>query len=316
MGNETILYYVTQEAVTGSVDHMKRHFWQKVILPSFVMEKEEMTVIAVIIPSLKKEWKPEKLLKLMQETAKKYSEQFADAQIILHPKAEGLLGGKSRQDGLPPIYWTLSEKLLAGIFNGQDETRSEKGNRKKHRENHPASVVLLMGNLLFPEEQMQKFTEIMQPHLPFINRLFILYSADKDGVSDHLAEFYASGIQKDEEPDPQTERIEEAMQHDTENLYYEYGLVSQIQCGNGFTLKRGAIEIGQSPVFFLDCGYPGDIPYGALRRGDFYLDIVSDEKKESLFRRKYREISYLSPRKYLDTLVKSGYDKQRTSKQA
>ena len=58
----------------------------------------------------------------------------------------------------------------------------------------------------------------------------------------------------------------------------------------------------------LPFGYPGTLPYSALRKGDVYLDIVSDEKKESLFRRKYIEISYLSPRKYLDTMVKSGYD--------
>ena len=284
MGSETILYYVTEESITGTINDSKRHFWQKITLSSFVMEKEGMTVIAVIIPSLKKEWKPEKLLKLMRETAEKYREQFSDAEIVLHPKVGQMLGRQEEQDTFSPVYWFLSERLLADIFSRQHEKRDKRGNRNKFGTSQPASVVLLLGNLFFPEEQMQKFMEWMQPYFPRINRLFILYDAE-------------------------TERFEDAIQHDTEELYYEYGLVSQIQCGKGSVLKRFMVESGQSPVLFMDCGYPEGIPYGAVKKGDFYLDIVSDEKKESLFRRKFMEISYISPRKYLDTLVKSGYDK-------
>lgn len=284
MGSETILYYVTEESITGTINDSKRHFWQKITLSSFVMEKEEMTVIAVIIPSLKKEWKPEKLLKLMRETAEKYREQFADAEIVLHPKVGQMLGRQEEQDTFSPVYWFLSERLLADVFGRQQEKRDKRGNRNKFGASQPASVVLLLGNLFFPEEQMQKFMEWMQPYFPRINRLFILYDAE-------------------------TERYEDAIQHDTEELYYEYGLVSQIQCGKGSVLKRFMVESGQSPVLFVDCGYPEGIPYSAVKKGDFYLDIVSDEKKESLFRRKFMEISYISPRKYLDTLVKSGYDK-------
>ena len=292
MGNETILYYVTEESITGTVNYIKRHFWQRITLSSFVMEnmieKREMALIVVIIPSLKKEWKPEKLLKLMLETAAGYREQFAEAEIVLHPKVGQMLGRQEEQDTVSPVYWTLSEEFLADIFSSQHVKRNEKGNeresRKKREGSCPASVVLLFGNLLFPEEQMQKFMELMQPYFPRINRLFILY-------------------------DTETDRFEDALQHDTEELYYEYGLVSQIQCGKGSVLKRFMVESGQSPVLFMDYGYPGGIPFGAIKKGDSYLDIVSDEKKESLFRRKLMEISYISPRKYLDTLVKSGYDK-------
>ena len=292
MGNETILYYVTEESITGTVNYIKRHFWQKITLSSFIIEnmmgKSEMKLIVVIIPAMKKEWKPEKLLKLMQEAAEGYQEQFAEAEIVLHPQVGQMLGRQEEQDTFSPVYRVLTEEFLADIFSRQHVKRNEKGiareSRKKREESCPASVVLLFGNHLFPEEQMQKFMELMQPYFPRINRLFILY-------------------------DTKTDRFEDAIQHDTEELYYEYGLVSQIQCGKGSVLKRFMVESGQSPVLFMDCGYPGGIPFGAIKKGDFYLDVVSDEKKGTLFRRKSMEISYVSPRKYLDTLVKSGYDK-------
>lgn len=100
------------------------------------------------------------------------------------------------------------------------------------------------------------------------------------------------------------------IQEYTDELYYEYGLVSQVICGKDASARRhGGPAGGQSPVLFLDYGYFGTQPLRMLKEGDIYLDVASSEEKEALFRRKYRGIFYQSPRKYLDTMVKSGYDK-------
>ncbi|MCM1037864.1 MAG: hypothetical protein NC434_00965 [Ruminococcus sp.] len=301
MGNETILYYVTQDTITGVtkegkpekkakyVDHGKWRFRRKISLPSFVVESGglEITVITVMIPPLRKGWKPEKLLKQMRETAESYRARFPDMEILLHPQIERMLGrdeGQS-QTAMSAIDWFLAGRLFTEIMRGGGECDNV-CYFKRGCGNRPASVVLMLGNLLFPEEQMQRFLEWMTPYFPYVNRLFVWYDAEEDGQMN-----------------------EESIQQELEDLYYEYGLVSQIQCGKGSALKRRMAESGQSPVFFLDFGYAGGVPFGALKKGDFYLDLFSDEKKEALFRRKYMEISYASARKCLDTLVKSGYDK-------
>ncbi len=274
MGNETILYYVSETSVSGGARMLKPHFWQKITLPSFVMQKEDMTLITVIIPPVYKGWKQETLLQLMREAAGKYEEHLADAQIILHREVLLLLGRPDTLSAFSQVFRSITARFLKEVF-GRPHGRTQGA---------PSSVVLMFGELFFPEEQMRQFMELMQPYFAWINRLLILCDTNE------------------------AEHFEEAVMYDAEELYYEYGLVSQIQCKKGSVLKRGMIECGHDPVLFMDFGYPGTLPYSALRKGDVYLDIVSDEKKESLFRRKYIEISYLSPRKYLDTMVKSGYD--------
>ena len=272
MGNETIFYYVTEEFVTGIKRDVNIHFWKKIKLSSCVLEKDEITVVVIMIPTLKKGWKKEKLLRMMQEAAAEYPDYSEYAQILIQPQIEQMGIQNGNDLSALPIFLFLTEKILSGALD------------KRPLRGYPESVVLLLGNVLFPEEQMQYFMDMMKPYFPRINHLTILYENDDDRWEDAISEY-------------------------TEEIYYEYGLVTQVRRGSDAPVKKHSVRIGQSTALFLDYGYPDLSHLRALKAGDIYLDVFQTEEKEAIFRRKYMEISYLSPRKYLDTMVKSGYDK-------
>ncbi|MDE5933829.1 MAG: hypothetical protein K2H40_15285 [Lachnospiraceae bacterium] len=318
MGNETIFYYVTEEAITGHKKAVKLHFWQKMKFTSFVVGKNEMTVVTIMIPAVQKGWKSEKLLRLMRETAEKHPLYSGNIRILIQPDVQLLLTEQKhdasetsrmlpqsvQSDTFFSICFPMSEKILREQFPLQN------------RRCGPESVVLLLGELFFPEEQIRHFGEMIQPYLPRVNALTVIYgaedSADRKTETEPFQDMeMQSGMEADAFFDSFQEpgRLEEMIQEYTEELYYEYGLVSQILCGRNSPVRRNSLSGGQSPVLFLDYGHPGTEPLRMLKEGDIYLDIVSSEEKEALFRRKYRGIFYQSPRKYLDTMVKSGYDK-------
>ncbi len=374
MGNETIFYYVTEETVTGLPQSVKKSFWQKRRLDSFVVEKEEMTVVVFLIPRRQKGWKTEKLLRLIQESAEKHPLYFRGAKILVQPEIQHMLASEDKNkqgisenagtrerfgqnDALLSICFPLSEKMLRKQFpvrGGKDwmaEGRSPKaGTGEIHGPKAgPESVVLLMGAVFFPEEQLQHFAEMIGPYLPRVNALTVFYETEdtwdekamgsgeytQDGKSMGSEEYARDGKSmgseeawhgkggkssenvQDEtaaesgrptEEERNASRLREVIQEYTDGLYYEYGLVSRIICGTEAAAGQSSRPYGQSPSLFLDYGYSGKLPFSMLKHGGIYLDIVSSQEKEALFRRKYRGIFYQSPRKYLDTMVKSGYD--------
>ncbi len=497
MGNETILYYVTEEAVTGSDQSMELYFWQKINLRSFVLENDgmdDMTVIAILVPKLEKKgqkpkkWKKEKLLRAMEAAAAALPIAHK-AKVAMQPQVQQIV---SQLEGYPgsafcsdcfaqdtSLLWFLTEKIMQKIlplpYKRQTQNILQKPLQKPIQ-----AVVLMLGDTLFVEEQMQKFYDIMQPYFPYINRLMILYDLEDDVQRMNMQEddirwmnaqednvrqmnmqeddvrrmnmredderrmkvqeddvqrmnmreddvrwmnmrednvrwmnmqedderrmkvqedgvrrmnmredkvrwmnmqedderrmkvqedgvrrmnmreddvqrmnVLEDGVWQDREPgakiwqgsksesglyrdgatwrgelmrqgvigSAQAEedndafatieqaRLEEAIQEYTEELYYEYGLVTWVQQYGKAYVKRQNVRIGQNPALFLDYGISAKIPFHAMQSGDLYLDILSSETKEALFRRKYMDISYFSPRKYLDTIVKSGYDR-------
>ncbi|MDE6750682.1 MAG: hypothetical protein K2K21_16715 [Lachnospiraceae bacterium] len=310
MGNETIfyrtersslIYFVTEESITGSSRCIKPHFWQKVRLSSFDVDEEELYISTVMIPALQKGWKKEKLLRLMRASIAEKTMQSGNTDVVMQPEVQTMSG---QEDTFLSISWSLAGKLL-------DKSQLLKKTTAKRRKPYPETVVLLLGDSLFPEEQMQKFDEMIQPYLPRINHLTILYELNGNSNSNDsniINDIYVSDdTYTDYEYDKN--RWEEAIADYTEELYYEYGLVATVQCGREFSLSRNGRISGQNTVIFLDFGYSGNIPLRVIKAGDIYLDVFSSEKKEAFFRRKCIEVSYISPRKYLDTVVKSGYDK-------
>ena len=341
MGNETIFYYVTEEAVTGYKRNVKTHFWQKIKLSSFVIEEKEMSIVAVMIPTLQKGWKKEKLLRLMQEVITEYPDVFGKTEIILQPEIQQML---MQPDEFPSVFWPLSEKILHEKLNvemhsmakhsrsmakrstGQygvvqlstDQRSAVQLNTEQHsaensmienhfpprKKSHLESVVLMLGDTFFPEEQMQRFSDMMQPYFSYINQLTILYEVDDDTEPEANTEMDAESDGWQEQS-----RWEEILEDYAEEFYYEYGLVSEVRRGRDFRPERQNGGNMQNPMIFLDYGYAGPLPLRAMRAGGIYLDVISSGRKETLIRQKCAEISYLSPRKYLDTVVKSGYDK-------
>ena len=340
MGNETIfyrteksliIYFVTEESITGIRRIIKPHFWQKIKLSSFDVDEEDLHISTVMIPALQKGWKKEKLLRLMQAYITEKTIQSGNADVVMQPEVQAM---SEQEDTFLSISWSLAGKLL-------DKNQLLKKTPTKRRKTYPETVVLLLGDSLFPEEQMHRFDEMIQPYLSYINHLTVLYElndssnsntsnngnisinsntssnsntsnnsniSSNSNDSNNINDIYVSDdMYTDYEYDKS--RWEEAIADYTEELYYEYGLVAIVQCGREFRLNRSSTMNGHNPVLFLDFGYSGNIPLRAIKAGDIYLDVFSSEKKETLFRRKCTEVSYISPRKYLDTVVKSGYDK-------
>ncbi|MCM1048459.1 MAG: hypothetical protein NC433_08545 [Clostridiales bacterium] len=307
MGNETIfyrternplIYFVTEESITGSKRYIKPSFFKKIKLPSFDVDEEGLHIKVVMIPEMKKGWKKEKLFKLMYKSVAEKAAHLEGADIVMQQEVQQILG---QTDLFLPISWQLAQKWIEDRRLDSNRLVKKVSSKvlskvsSKRRGVFAETVVLLLGNSLFLEEQMQKFIEIMQPCFTQINYLTILYEPDEEDT----------GAEVEQEQD----RWEATISEYTEELYYEYGLAAMIQRGSEARINRNSIAGGQGNVLFLDFGYAGNIPLRALKAGDIYIDIFSSVKKETLFKRKYMEIYYISPRKYLDTLVKSGYDK-------
>lgn len=292
MGNETIIYYIAQDKLIGEdrvlprlLQNKKtgRYFLKKAQLPFFKMEQDNLTIYAVMIPGKYQTWKKEKLLRIMSQTQKQIL-QYAKADektvdtIILHPQIRRIFQIESEE--LTTEFLFLTNQILNWLWNRKNQTFE--------------SIVLLLGKEVFPEVQMRYFTQMMQPFFSKINRLLIVYEADPE----------------------EQQRWREAIGESTQDFYYEYGLMAQIAEKSGITKNtiyrgRDRQDDGQrnQPVLFLDYGVSERIPVRWVQSGDTYLDVNASEKKETFLTRKCAEVFYLSPLKYLDTAVKSGYDK-------
>lgn len=238
-----------------------------------MVEQDNLIIYAVMVPSQQKKGKPEKLLRLMRDAQERIV-QSEEERIVLHPDIAEFLNLEKEE--IPDIFFLLSTKIL--------------GLQKKPFD----SVVLLLGKAMFPELQMRHFAEMMQSFFSRMNHLTILYEVDEEEQG----------------------RWQEAIEEYTEAFYYEYGLMAQFvgtkerdsQSRHKRYGRENTRHTGESTLF-IDYGYAGDMPFRMMRAGDTYLDVAASGKKETLLKRKCAEVSYLSPLKYLDTTVKSGYDK-------
>ena len=291
MGNETILYYVFEETITGCKSSAKKHFWQKLKPRTFILEDEDISVVTVMIPTNDKGWSRKKLLDIMNTGISDYENYLGAAKVVIHSEIHETLG---QQESVSTVFWTLLDKLFMDNFSYRS------GNKYQV----PDSVVLLMGNSFFPEEQIERFTDMMQPYFPRINHLSIMYETYGDAEIN-------------------MERLKETIDNFTEMLYYEYGLVVDVYQNEVNAKQRLEEENAQEQMnskrmryihrqlrtLYVDYGYQGSLPYAMMRAGGVYIDVLSSGEKEQRIKKKCSKISYLSPMKYLDTMVKSGYDK-------
>lgn len=252
-----------------------RRLFSKPRLPFFVVNQDVLTICVVMIPEKYQTWRKEKLLHLLTDTQKFILQQNPDLEqgdnhIFLHPRIESLLQMEKEEFSLATLV--LTDQILNKLWSRQRNTFE--------------SIVLLLGKEVFPDIQMRCFVKMMQPFFTQINHLYIVYEAEEEEL----------------------ERWRETLGEYVEAFSYEYGLMTQIT-GRADMRKNILYRGNDKSVLFLDYSTSKELPFRWMRAGDIYLDVNVYEKKEMLLLRKCAEVFYLSPLKYLDTAVKSGYDK-------
>lgn len=141
-------------------------------------------------------------------------------------------------------------------------------------------AVVLLGEPADTDWQMKMTRDLLSPYLPRINRLLIFYEemAETDiwiELGKHLDEYY-----------------------------YEYGLVPQLESyTDEFRCGKAKCK-GMILDYCARFRYPKILPESTA----VYIDTMSTGEKETLLKRKIPQIPYVSPMKYLDTIVKNSYD--------
>lgn len=184
-------------------------------------------------------------------------------------------------------------------------------------------VTVLLGQPHETAQQLEMTWELLEPYLPRVNRM-LLYYEEQETLWDKRDGYPA---------DRETQILEtagtdarEELQELLEVYYYEYGLVPQLVPysrsrtteGVEEEVEKAAKETG--PVG-LRCGkercggvildYCEGFRYPKIAAGEcVYMDIVSDGGKQRLLGRKSPAVAYVSPLKYLDTMVKNSYDRK------
>lgn len=226
-------------------------------------------------------WKPQMLSEAMENVLRRVEGMTDDmTDTWLHPQIAALLTEEysrrwfPREDSVKAITGRLIDRYAGNMLKRNGE------------------VTVLLGAPSDTERQMGMLRELLHPYLPRINRLLIFYEevAETDiwmELGSHLDEYY-----------------------------YEYGLVPQLEpyqnshsgtqeCRTSGELRCGKITCGG---LFLDYGTQFRYPKILPEKEAVYIDVVSGEEKERQLRRKTPRIPYISPLKYLDTMVKNGYD--------
>ena len=274
-----------RKAFMGENTIYKRRLFKRQALQIYETEDGQRSIVTAVLPQEAEKWKPKKLLAQMKGCLKCCPQTD---RILMQPAVEKLLGAS---DTFLEYRDELTEELLI-----------------KFMFDEPKNVVLLPGDMETPGQQLAFFGRLLTPYLPKINHMTVLYS-DRAGADVETRRIMEDDAWKTEDTDAeltyQTERILEAVDAFGEELYYEYGLVVRAESVWDYARHRRE-EDGR--VLYLDGAFGGRMPAYSLKKGDLYLDIASSTILQTRIERLNIDIFYLSPRKYLDTIVKSGYD--------
>ena len=234
--------------------------------------RDEFIVAGCAVPPLyyrRKPWKPQVLSEAMEAVVRRAS---GLTDTYLHPQIAEMLTEAYDKRWFPRrnTQQMLIRYLLEQCTSGVAAQCGE--------------AVVLLGEPIDTGWQMEMTRELLQPYLPKINRLLIFY--------EEIAE---------------TDIWMELGSH-LDDYYYEYGLVPQLEAytesADGFRCGKHRCN-GIILDYCTDFRYPKIMPDGKA----VYIDTVSGENKERLLSRKTPHISYVSPLKYLDTMVKNSYDR-------
>ena len=337
MEQETIIYYYPMpEEMTREENRYaaKKHWFQDASLKTALLARqEEFQVLGCAVPPFyyrRKPWKAQILSETMETVL---GDASGMADTCLHPAVKALLTEEYCSKWMPRASTIrMFIKYLLEEYAGKGFACC-------------SQVTVLLGRPEDTDRQMEMTWELLQPFLPRVNRMVIYYEkqeipqrgewpqrteweeADTESipVDERTAEdrrgrsLPEGGSRRSrdvwEEASGEQEEQEELSEY-LEDYYYEYGLVPQLEP----YVKSRAQPSGESMTAGLKCGkakcggvildYCGQFRYPRmLPEGGIYIDTVSVMEKERQLMRKGLSVPYLSPLKYLDTMVKNSYDR-------
>lgn len=275
MEAEAIVYFHPESEQMNKNNAAKKHWWQDAVLRERNLTAEEtggfFVPVDCPIPPFyyKRKPWPPEILSEVMERVLHRAEGMADA--FLHPNIMTCVSKKyaGRWEMRRETVERLGAGLLAVYAAG---CLYEKGR-----------VTVLLGSPEDTDRQMEVTLELLTPYLPRINSLLFYYE-EVDGVD-----------------------IWEETGYYLEEYGYEYGLVPGMR---PYLAEEEGLRCGKERCggVILDLSATPRCPRMA-REETVYVDLTSDREKERNCIRKNGEILYVSPLKYLDTIVKTGYDR-------
>lgn len=275
METETIIYFHPASEQMYKNNAVKKHWWQDAVLGEKKLTTAEtggfFSPIDCPIPPFyyKKRPWPPEILSEAMERILHHAEGMADA--FLHPDIMTNMSEKyaARWETRRETMERLGACLLASYAAG---CLHEKGR-----------VAVLLGSPEDTDLQMQMTRELLRPYLSRINSLLFYYE-EVEG----------------------TDIWEETGAY-LEEYGYEYGLVPELR--PYFAGEKGpCCKKGRCGGVILDFAATPRYPKTEQEKV-IYVDLASNREKERNCIRKNGEVFYVSPLKYLDTIVKTGYDR-------
>lgn len=324
MEQETILYYYPLPggpAGRNSIEAAKKRWFQEAVLRvETLAEDAGFSVLGCPVPPFyyrKKGWKEPVLFEAM-EAALHTAAGMTDTYV--HPDILRLLAPENRGRWQPR---SSTVKMMAKHLLGQQAQKALA---------RTDMVTVLLGQPHETAQQLEMTWELLEPYLPRVNRM-LLYYEEQETLWDKRDGYPA---------DRETQILEtagtdarEELQEFLEVYYYEYGLVPQLvpysrsrtAAGVEEEVEKAAKEetanetAKEADPGQLRCGkercggvildYCEGFRYPKIAAGEcVYMDIVSDGGKQRLLGRKSPAVAYVSPLKYLDTMVKNSYDRK------
>lgn len=277
---ESLLYFHPAPEGMYQKNAARRHWWQDAVLTGRELPAKEREPFFLLVdcpvPSYfykRRPW-PSEILSECMADAVYGAPGMADAW--LHPDIMAIVSEDDRErwEAKPETVRRLLACLIS-VFAAE-----------RLKESGEAAV--LLGKSSDTLWQMDMTEHILAPYLPRINRLTFYYE-EAEGV----------------------DLWEEAAGY-LESYSYEYGLTPGLVpyhgSGDRMVVERASGD--GSGGLILDYGAPVDIRWFQGRGRAVYVDLQSSRAKERKCLAADGRLSYVSPLKYLDTVVKSEYDRK------
>lgn len=275
METETIIYFHPEPERMNKNNAAKKHWWQDAVLKerNLTAEKTGGFFVPVDCPIppfyYKRRAWPPEILSEAMERILHRAEGMADA--FLHPNIMTYMSEKYA--GRWEMRRETAERLGACLLASYAaDCLHEKGR-----------VTVLLGSPDDTDLQMEMTLELLTPYLSRINSLLFYYEEVEGTDIWEETGFYL------------------------EEYGYEYGLVPEMR---PYLAGEGSLRCGKDRCGGVILDFAGTPRYPRMAREKvIYLDLTSDREKERNCIRKNGEVFYASPLKYLDTIVKTGYDR-------